>query len=52
MSRSFGAPIDFLIFKGMDAQHIEEVIFVEVKSGSAHHSLIVHNLGLTRSLAV
>ena len=34
-AKFIGAPIDFLIFKGMDAQHIEEVIFVEVKSGSA-----------------
>ena len=35
LSHIIGAPIDFLVFKGMDAQHIEEVIFVEVKSGSA-----------------
>ncbi len=34
-AKSIGAPIDFLVFKGMDAQSIEEVIFVEVKSGSA-----------------
>ena len=34
-AKFIGAPIDFLVFKGMDAQHIEEVIFVEVKSGSA-----------------
>jgi len=39
-AKFIGAPIDFLIFKGMDAQHIEEVIFVEVKSGSA---LLNHN---------
>jgi predicted Holliday junction resolvase-like endonuclease len=30
-----GAPIDSLVFRGMDAHHIEEVIFVEVKSSSA-----------------
>ena len=29
-----GAPIDFLVFRGM--QDIEEVIFVKAKSGSAH----------------
>src|SRR6516162_7902111 len=34
-AKFIGAPIDFLVFRGMDTQHIEEVIFVEVKSGSA-----------------
>jgi predicted Holliday junction resolvase-like endonuclease len=34
-AKFIGAPIDFLVFKGIDAQHIDEVIFVEVKSGSA-----------------
>jgi len=34
-AKFIGAPIDFQVFKGMDAQRIEEVIFVEVKSGSA-----------------
>jgi predicted Holliday junction resolvase-like endonuclease len=34
-AKFIGAPIDFLVFKGMDEQRIEEVIFVEVKSGSA-----------------
>jgi hypothetical protein len=34
-AKFIGAPIDFLIFKGMDSQHIEEVIFVEEKSGAA-----------------
>ncbi len=34
-AKFIGAPIDFLIFRGMDAQHIEEVIFIEGKSGSA-----------------
>ena len=34
-AKFIGAPIDFLVFKGMDAQYFEEVIFVEVKSGSA-----------------
>ena len=33
-AKFIGAPIDLLVFKGMDAQHVEEVIFVEVKSGS------------------
>jgi predicted Holliday junction resolvase-like endonuclease len=39
-----GAPIDFLVFKGMDAHHIEEVIFVEVKSGSARLNHNEHSL--------
>ena len=30
-----GKPIDFLVFKGMDEKKIEEVVFVEVKSGNA-----------------
>ncbi len=39
-AKFIGAPIDFLVFKGMDEQRIEEVIFVEVKSGSAR---LTHN---------
>ena len=30
-----GKPIDFLIFQGMDQKQIEEVVFVEVKSGKS-----------------
>ena len=43
-AKFIGAPIDFLVFKGMDAQHIEEVIFVEVKSGSARLNQNEHSL--------
>ena len=43
-SKFIGAPIDFLVFKGMDAQSIEEVIFVEVKSGSARLNHNEHKL--------
>jgi len=43
-AKFIGAPIDFLIFKGIDAQHIEEVIFVEVKSGSARLNHNEHSL--------
>ena len=32
------------IFKGMDAQHLEEIIFVEVKSGSARLNHNEHSL--------
>ncbi|MBI9104034.1 MAG: hypothetical protein JEY99_16585 [Spirochaetales bacterium] len=31
--RFMGKPIDFIVFKGMDEKNIDEVIFVEVKSG-------------------
>jgi len=43
-AKFIGTPIDFLIFRGMDAQHIEEVIFVEVKSGSARLNQNEHSL--------
>jgi len=33
--RFIGKPIDFLVFKGMDAGRIDEVVLVEVKSGKA-----------------
>ena len=34
-ARFIGKPIDFIVFKGMDDKKIEEVVFVEVKSGSS-----------------
>ena len=34
-ARFLGKPIDFLIFQGMDEKKIEEVVFVEVKSGKS-----------------
>ena len=34
-ARFIGKPIDFLIFHGMDEKSIDEVVFVEVKSGKA-----------------
>ena len=33
--RFIGKPIDFLVFKGADSKKIDEVVFVEVKSGKA-----------------
>lgn len=33
--RFIGKPIDFIVFKGMDEKKIDEVVFVEVKSGNA-----------------
>ena len=37
-ARFLGKPNDFIIFKGMDNNNIEEIIFVEVKSGDAQLS--------------
>jgi len=39
-----GKPIDFLVFKGSDEKNIDEVIFVEVKSGKAQLSKHEKNL--------
>jgi len=33
--RFLGKPVDFIVFKGMDEKEINEVVFVEVKSGDA-----------------
>lgn len=33
--RFVGKPIDFIVFKGMDRKDIDEVVFVEVKSGKS-----------------
>ncbi len=33
--RFVGKPIDFIVFKGMDEKDINEVVFVEVKSGNS-----------------
>src|SRR5271157_4669485 len=52
-AKFIGAPIDFLVFKGLDDQRIEEVIFVEVKSGSARLNHNEHSLkdAIARPLA-
>ena len=34
-ARFIGKPVDFLVFRGMDEKNIDEVVFVEVKSGKA-----------------
>ena len=34
-ARFLGRPIDFVVFKGMDEKNINEVVFVEVKSGKS-----------------
>ena len=33
--RFIGKPVDFIVFRGMNEQKISEVIFLEVKSGTA-----------------
>ena len=33
--RFIGKPIDFIVFKGADGKNIDEVVFVEVKSGKS-----------------
>lgn len=43
-SRFIGKPIDFVVFRGMDEKKIEEVIFVEVKSGQSQLSMVEKTL--------
>lgn len=43
-AKFIGKPIDFVIFKGYDKREIEEVVFVEVKSGKSRLSPIERNL--------
>jgi predicted Holliday junction resolvase-like endonuclease len=38
--RFVGKPVDFLVFKGMDKKEIDEIVFVEVKSGDSKLSPI------------
>jgi predicted Holliday junction resolvase-like endonuclease len=42
--RFIGKPIDFVVFKGADGKNIEEVVFVEVKSGKSTLSSIERGL--------
>ncbi|HLC61145.1 MAG TPA: Holliday junction resolvase-like protein [Candidatus Nanoarchaeia archaeon] len=42
--RFIGKPIDFIVFKGMDEKKIEEVIFVEVKTGQSKLSSVEKSL--------
>ena len=43
-ARFIGKPVDFVIFKGMDERKIEEVIFVEVKTGKSQLSSVEKSL--------
>ncbi len=42
--RFLGKPTDFIVFKGMDEKKIDEVVFVEVKSGDSKLSSQEKNL--------
>src|SRR3989338_5484270 len=33
-----GKPVDFIVFKGLDDKNVEEIVFVEVKSGGSRMS--------------
>ena len=43
-ARFIGKPIDFVVFKGMDEKKIDEVVFVEVKSGKSQLSNVERSL--------
>ena len=43
-ARFIGKPIDFVVFKGMDEKKIDEVVFVEVKSGKSALSSVERSL--------
>src|SRR3989344_4412526 len=43
-ARFIGKPVDFIVFKGMDEKKIEEVVFVEVKSGQGKLSSVEKSL--------
>ena len=45
-ARFIGKPIDFIVFKGMDEKKIEEVVFVEIKSGTNKLSDVQKSLKL------
>lgn len=46
-ARFIGKPIDFIVFKGMDEKKIDEVVFVEIKSGQSQLSKIEKTLKAT-----
>ncbi len=43
-ARFIGKPIDFVVFQGMDEKKIDEVVFVEVKSGQSQLSKVEKTL--------
>ena len=43
-ARFIGKPVDFIVFKGMDEKKIEEVVFVEVKTGQSKLNIVEKSL--------
>jgi len=43
-ARFIGKPIDFIVFEGLDEKEIENVVFVEVKSGMGRLSKVEQSL--------
>lgn len=43
-ARFIGKPVDFLIFKGLDERLVDEVVFVEVKTGGSRLSPVEKSL--------
>ena len=43
-ARFIGKPVDFVVFRGMDEKQVDEVVFVEVKSGKSQLSKIEKTL--------
>ena len=43
-ARFIGKPIDFVVFRGMDEKEIDEIVFVEVKSGQSKLSGVQKSL--------
>ncbi len=46
-ARFIGKPIDFIVFRGMDEKEINEVVFVEVKTGRSELSNVEKSLKKT-----
>ena len=42
--RFLGKPVDFIVFKGLDDKKVDEVVFVEVKSGKSKLSFVEKSL--------
>ena len=42
--RFIGKPIDLIVFKGLDKKQVEEIVFVEVKSGDSKLSPVERKL--------
>lgn len=38
--RFIGTPVDYVVFRGLSAGRVEEVVFLEVKSGTSHLSRV------------